>query len=399
MTGHNACLPSLKIGLFTYHFSDNYGALFQAYGLREWLRKHGHVAEFVNYHPRYVEEGGSFDRIYDPRRWKKNLTIAYMKAVHYRTQWFGNRSQRREFDAFRSEHLGVDGPRRYSAEELAQDVRGLDMLICGSDQIWNPSIQRGLDPVYFLNFSSAVGLCRISYAPSFGKRQLDSAYQEDAKHFLACLDGVSVRERSGAEIVAGLTGQDAVVVPDPTILLGDFGDLIGQETTGVVGNHVFCYALRSDEPIRQVAERVGEVLEAKIVSPRTSRQRWRDIGTGIQPGPVDWLRSLATSRFVVSNSFHGIVLSILHHRPFIAVGLPAGKGALNERALDLLEQVGLLGRFVETFSSARVDQLISETIDWSHVDACLAQLRGIGQEFLKDEISQCVGRLKVPTRF
>ena len=394
MTGDSERVPSLKIGLLTYHFSDNYGALFQAYGLREWLRKEGHTAEFVNYHPRYVEEGGSFDRVYDPRRWKKNLTIGYMKAVHYWSRWFGDRKQQREFDAFRSEFLGLDGPRRYSAEDLAEDIRELDMLICGSDQIWNPSIQRGLDPVYFLSFSAAAGLCRISYAPSFGKRNLDSAYDEDAKAFLGSLDGISVRERSGAEIVSGLAGREAVIAPDPTILLGAFGDLVDQDTRDMAGNHIFCYALRSDVPIRQVAERVGEVLGAKILSPRTSRQRWRDIGTGVRPGPVDWLRSLVSSRFVVSNSFHGIVLSILHHRPFIAVGLPAAKGALNERALDLLEQVGLLGRFMKTYSSVRIDALVSEAIDWDEVDSCLARLRGVGERYLKDEISRCMQRIK-----
>lgn len=394
MTGDSARVPSLKIGLLTYHFSDNYGALFQAYGLREWLRKQGHAAEFVNYHPRYVEEGGPFDRIYDPRLWKKNLTIGYMKSVHHWSRWFGDRTQQGEFDSFRLRFLGVAGPRRYTVEELADDVSELDMLICGSDQIWNPSVQRGLDPVYFLHFSAAESLCRISYAPSFGKNRLDVAHERDAKRFLESLDGISVRERSGMEIVFGLTGREAIVVPDPTVLLGQFSGLLGKSAQDAAGDHVFCYALRSDVPIRNVSERVGEALDSTIISPRTARQRWSAIGTGVRPGPVGWLRSLASARFVVSNSFHGIVLSILHHRPFIAVGLPAAKSALNERALDLLEQVGLRDRFVDTYSSPRVDALLAEAIDWDRVDSRVARMREVGEGYLRDQISRCVRRSK-----
>ena len=84
-------------------------------------------------------------------RFGKNATILYMKQAHLRRQLFGNRLQRAQFEVFRREILGVTGQRLCKVEDLAPEMAQYDMLVCGSDQIWNPSIQRGLDPVYFLD--------------------------------------------------------------------------------------------------------------------------------------------------------------------------------------------------------------------------------------------------------
>jgi hypothetical protein len=100
----------MKADLFTYHFSDNYGALFQAYALRKWLSDRVGIAEFVNYHPDYVEEGGSLDRPWKLSLWRKNATIFYMRQAHLRRKLFGDRAKRAEFEAFRIERLGTRDP-------------------------------------------------------------------------------------------------------------------------------------------------------------------------------------------------------------------------------------------------------------------------------------------------
>src|SRR5882757_10927546 len=96
-----------KIGILTFHFSDHYGALMQAYGLRTWLIRNGAKADFVNYHPYYVEDGGSFAWSLKPAAWKANLKIAYLKLSAWRRRLFGNRRQRALFEEFRRNELGV----------------------------------------------------------------------------------------------------------------------------------------------------------------------------------------------------------------------------------------------------------------------------------------------------
>lgn len=376
----------MKAGLFTYHFSDNYGALFQAYALRKWLSGRGVVADFVNYQPAYVEEGGKVDRPWKPALWRKNATILYMRQAYLRRKFFGDKVQHEAFEMFRAEHLGVSGPRMRSADKLTPLLAGYDLLICGSDQIWNPSIQRGLDPVYFLDIPGSESLYKIAYAPSFGRAAIEHGYHTELRRLVDGLNAVSVRETSGLDILetSGLVGTTASVVPDPTILLGRFDDFIEEEIS--TDDSVFCYALRTDEVIREVAVATAEWVGGPLLSPRNSRQRWRDIGEGVVPGPVEWLQMLARSKIVVSNSFHGIALSIVLNKPFIAVALPGKRAEMNARALNLLKLTGLTDRMVETADPTAIQNLIESPIEWDAPNARLTAMRVKGEAYLASEI-------------
>lgn len=381
----------MKAGILTYHFSDNYGALFQAYALREWLIKRGLNAEFVNYHPRYVEEGGSLDRPWKLSLWRKNLTIAYMKQAHLRRKLFGDRTQRDLFKQFRCDILGVSGPRLLQADDLTTTVSDMDLLICGSDQIWNPSIQGGLDPVYFLDIPGSSHVHKVAYAPSFGRGTIEPSYNSKLNQLTSQLDGVSVREESGLNVLetAGISRENVRVVPDPTVLLGEFESLLAGNAAP--DDNVFCYALRTDEVIREVANEVSQSGGGRLLSPRTTHQRWGDIGEGIVPGPIEWLRTLARSRVVVSNSFHGVALSIILNRPFIAVGLPGKRMGMNARVQNLLTIAGLTARIVTNADPTNIRKLIETPIDWTTVNQRLATVRVNAETYLDEQIARSQG--------
>ncbi|UOR08459.1 polysaccharide pyruvyl transferase family protein [Qipengyuania flava] len=375
----------MKVGLLTYHFSDNYGALYQAFGLRQWFIDRGHDAEFINYHPSYVEEGGPLDRPWKPSLWRKNATIAYMWASHIQRNLLGDRAQKRGFEAFRRTYLGATGRRLKTAEDLGSVVGRYDLLVCGSDQIWNPSIQRGLDPVYFLAIPGSEDVRKIAYAPSFGRTSIESEHLGELHALASQLDGISVREETGLGILAdaGISPERVHVVPDPTILLGNFDMLARKKAPS--DEVVFCYALRTDEVIRDVAGRVAAKLELPLVSARSSRQRWSDIGEGISPTPVEWLQSLANSAFVVSNSFHGVALSVIHRKPFIAVKLPGKRAGMNARVENLLDQIGLSWRLVDADDVDNAAKLVDMQIDWDAVGSKLTDLRSTGELFLQSQ--------------
>lgn len=378
----------MKAGILTYHFSDNYGALYQAYGLRSWLRGRGIEAEFVNYHPTYVEEGGPLDRPWNPSLWRKNATILYMKQAHLRRNMFGDRAQHAKFEMFRRDILGVTGPRLKRAEDLEPEMAQYQMLFCGSDQIWNPSIQRGLDPVYFLDIAGAEQASKVSFAPSFGRTEIEPVYNNEVQRMVLGLDGLTVRESSGLDILerAGVPLNRALVVPDPTILLGNFDELLGNSVTP--DDSIFCYALRTDEVIREVAVETARLTGGALTAPRTTHQRWNDIGEGIVPGPVEWLQTLAQSRVVVTNSFHGVALSIVLNRPFIAVGLPGKRARMNARVENLLTIAGLTDRILDTADPDCVRALVETPIDWGDANSRLAAARVEGEAYLDTQISR-----------
>lgn len=383
----------LKIGLLTYHFSDNYGALWQAYALREWFRERGHIAEFIPYHPHYVEGGGSFDRPWNPALWRKNATILYMKLSQLQRRLLGDAKMRAGFEAFRRDHLGIAGTPLREAGALRPAVAHCDMLVCGSDQIWNPSIQRGLDPVYFLQIPGAKRAHKVAYAPSFGRSSIEPQYRSELLRLVRGLDGISIREPSGHAILtaAGVQPASVDVVPDPTILLGHFSRLLGHDQA--TDDTLFCYALRTDAVIREVAEAASAQLGLSLISSRSNRQRWRDIGAGVSPDPVNWLRMLARASLVISNSFHGVALSIVLNKPFIAVALPGRKAGFNARVDGLLKVTGLEDRMIKDHGAAETTaRLASSPIDWEAVNARLEQARFGAEHYLESHLAACCGR-------
>lgn len=383
-------INSVRAGILTYHFSDNFGAMMQAYGLRAWLRRLGVEAEFIDYHPSHVEDGGGFQVPTGLRQIKANAKILYLKAAA-RRRLRGDRGQAAKIAAFQAEDLGITGPRlrtRAEVEAFLARTRP-DLLICGSDQIWAPSQQYGIDPVYYLNFpGGAGGARRISYAPSFGRASLDPAFETEAARYLKHFDALSAREPSGAAIVARLTGRnDIACVPDPTILFGDYGDLAARG--GDVGeDHVFCYALRTGQGIREVAEAARDLTGGRILSPDNIHRRWREIGETIHPSPAEWVAHVARARCVVSNSFHGTVFAILFRKPFVTVALPGARGALNERSLSLLTALGLEDRFLDGADRARTRRVLETPIDWSEAETRLAAMQAEGRAYLANEIAR-----------
>jgi hypothetical protein len=383
-------MAQLKIGILTFHFSDNYGALLQAYALAKWLAEQGHDVEFIDYHPRHVEEGGDFQRLWDPKRLRPNLKIAYLRLSRAQQMLFGNKAMAAKFDAFRHNILRVADKKLRSHAEVEAHLRAMqrpyDLIVLGSDQIWAASQQYGLDPVYFADFDVPAGTRRIGYAPSFGRASVDPSDTAALRRMLLGLDGVSVREQSGAALAAELIGKPVPSVPDPTILLSDFSALAATPTqfTG----HVFCYALRSGQGIREVAEGIAGAANAQILSPYNPHRRWREIGRTVYPSPLEWVSLLHHASFVVTNSFHGTALSILLQRPFVVVSLPDSRRGMNERALNLLKSVGLRHRFVECGDLDAAGHLFEESIDWSATQARVDALSESGRAYLRDNLAR-----------
>lgn len=371
----------MKIGILTYHFSNNYGALFQAYGLRNWFLEQGVDAEFINYHPEHVESGGkvTFSNIFSIA----TVKILFLKLINIKEKIFGNKEQKKGFIEFKKNILGIHNQEYKTLEELNDANLDYDILICGSDQIWNPSEQYGVDPVYFLDFKTKkIDTLKISYAPSFGKDELNERFKQEIKNLISKLDVVSVREKSGVKIIENLLHIDVSLVPDPTVLVSNY-EKIMKKYEVEDDNFVFCYYLRSRINIGETAEYIASTNNYSLYSPHNPHRRWKEVGHTIYPSPDQWLYLLNKSKFVVTNSFHGTILSILLNKPFVVVGIGGDRAKYNARALNILDQCGLKHRFVQEFDRNNIDNLLNEEINWNKVNIKVKKLRTNGESFLK----------------
>lgn len=368
-----------RVGILTYHFADNYGAVLQAYALQRYLQELNLDAYLVDFDPDHVARGGRFWLPTSKKKLRANLIIGYQKYVRLRSRLSGNQKQRQQFQVFRDAHLDIQGIRYRSLKQLQKNPPECDAYVCGSDQIWNPSPQYGVEPAYYLDFGSEETK-RIAYAASFGRGSVDAEYHAEIAPLLKRMDHIGTREESGVQVVREIANVEASWVPDPTLLISDYSPIIAEFEPE--REYLMSYVLRDGGYINKVLEHVSKQLGIEVVVPHNPMKRWKGIGKEIDPGPSEWLARIKAARVVITNSFHGTVFCILFKKPFISVGLSGQHSQLSERAISLLGRLGLMDRFITDYNSQQIDTLIQAEIDWEGVESQIQVWRSEARQYL-----------------
>lgn len=366
----------MRIGILTFHFVSNYGAVLQSYALRQALLQCGHDAGFIDYQPDYMTWGGSLRLPVSRAALRVNAQILAIRAARLRARRFST------FDAafarFRERHLPTLTPTVCDHDALANAMRSLDVVVCGSDQIWNPPLRHGVDLAYFAAMAPPL-VRRVAYAASFGRDDIESEHYPAIRMGLQGLDAVGVREQGALGLVARISDVPATLVPDPTLLLTDYSPVI--EATGP-SRTLFMYAIRGESLTRKVAEHLASHRDLALRTPFSPLQpRLRSSATPVL-SPAAWLGAIRDADVVVTNSFHGTVFSILFRRPFVALGLPGAKAGLSSRVISLLSQLGLSERFMPADDARDPRAVLEAPIDWEAVEVSLHTIRATGHTFL-----------------
>ena len=358
----------MKIGIVTFFCVPNYGAMLQAYALWKYLEKRGHEVEFIDY------AFGNTRRI---SLWKCFVSRQLQGCFDV------IRKKLKAYVRFNIVHFSDAFPRtrRVATFAALEDVgRKYDALIVGSDQMWNPLWCSGKTlPVVMLDFAPK-GKKRIAYAVSFGTNEWKKEQNADeAGRLLRKFDAISVREESGMKLVQELSGRnDAKWMVDPTLLhsAAFYEPLLNSECCNR-HRYVFSYMLDewlNGEQVESVlrlvmAARGVDVIHTDKVSASGLLSpicKLLDVQSKVSVGT--WLSEIANSDFVVTNSFHGTVFSILFHKPFLTMPVSGKMSGMNERVISLLSMVGLGSRIVNIKDIDGCRAVVGSAIDWDEVD-------------------------------
>lgn len=341
----------MKIGLITYHFSQNYGAVMQTYATCRILKELGHDVEIINI------------RQNEKRKLRHIVFIPKYK----------------EFDRFINRYYPKQTQLFHNIKDLQEYKFDYDCLLVGSDQVWNPMISKEKCLAYFLNFGASQ-VKRISYASSFGisqwpqnKMYLLSEINKSLKKF----SNISVREKTGQQLLKELFNVDSQVVVDPTMLHSDYREIIDDIPKT---NDVICYLLnRTQEQLnasRYISQKLGS--KAKLL---TSVLPIRGFEYVYPPSIENWIKYIGGAKLVITDSFHGVVFSLLYKRNFMVLAVNNGK---NSRLLDLLEVVGLKNRYFTNFEELKSSDIYKLDIDYSVILPILESKRKVSLEYLKN---------------
>lgn len=361
----------MKAGLLTFYHLHHYGALLQATATQRALASLGWECETVDY---FVNQD---NRILKPPTSPGRAASDAYNALRYaalRRRW-------RRFEDFSRAHLRLT-PRRYeSLEELRKAALPYDLLVSGSDQIWNPVIfpDGRFDPVFFGAFSP---LRKIAYAPSFGVPRLPEGMEGELKGYLEGFSHLSVRELQGREIVRRASGREAAVVLDPTLLLtaAEWSALAAAEPPAP-GGYILCYCIARPGPLEPYIRRLAEETGLPVLQLCGTRRKVHPKARLIfDAGPAEFLSLFQNAAYVCTNSFHGTVFSVQFRRSFFTSAAPAELAEPERsRTFSLLSRLGLTERVVGKGDAAGLDDIP----DWDAAEKRLDEARRASMAYLR----------------
>lgn len=365
----------MKIAILTQPLKTNYGGILQCYALQTVLEGMGHNVTVLN--RRYSGPGFGLIMMRFASLAKcvvrkcllgrKDIALMSPWSEDYNTHKQSEDEKRggTEILRFIRENIHLTKSLR-STGELAKYVEsnGFDCILVGSDQVWRECYSPCIED-FFLGFlPEGDKHLKITYAASFGTADdpISSGHIDECVRLAKRFSAISVREESGVGIMKNVFGFDAKLLLDPTLLLSavDYGKVSG--TAGNCG--LASYVLDENEMKDSILEEAGKALNLRQTKLRIVAGH-PDAETVSTPSVERWLASFAGADFVITDSFHGCVFSIINRKPFIAI---ANRDRGLERFTSLLGTFGLTDRLIfskEDFE-ARRERLLSP-IDYAPV--------------------------------
>lgn len=376
----------MKIAILTLPLHTNYGGILQAYALQTVLERMGHEVKVLQTSTFRIWNPLLMPLVYGKRCVKKIFRDWNSPIFIERRLKKDNKVIRQHTDRFINRYLNIVELK--SLNEVSSN--DFDAFVVGSDQIWRKHYFNGMwhAPMKdaFLDFTKGWNIKRIAYAASFGMDNIDEYSPSDiieCKRDIQIFDAVSVREDSGVKICKSKFGIEAKHVLDPTMLLSkeDYEAIVNDSNVPESAGDMLCYIL---DPTELKSKIIKKVCLEKGLTPfnvfAEVENKLLPLEQRVQPPLESWIRGFMDAKFVVTDSFHACVFSIIFGKPFLAVG-NAGRGM--SRFTSLFSTLGLGNHLInskEDLAKIKTDVMVKNNF------GILSEHRECSLYFLKSNI-------------
>lgn len=354
----------MKIGILTFHWGTNYGAILQAFALQEYLKRLGHDVYIINYRP---------------RQYKKTLLNCFATPRIY--HWLSRIKEyikEHKLEKFRKKYLH-ETILYESLDELKNNPPQFHLYITGSDQVWNPNFTKNGEgkptTTYFLDFGDD-SIKRIAYAVSFGCEDYPKEAAAIAKQYINSFHAIGVRENSGISIMKKMGYMNPVKLPDSTFLLHKNEYPFIKNTTSSVRKKAFVYILRNE--FKEMSKLISDLGKDYQIESDNKFLGFLSV--------EEWVIGIMNASICVTNSFHGMVFSLIFHVPFIVVLSDNAKNGMNDRFKTLLSYLKLEHRIIYEYTFEKLNTLIEEKIEWQQVDMKFLEQRNNALSFFENTL-------------
>ena len=344
----------MKIGIVTFYYAHNYGAVLQAYALKTYLEKFDNNVRMCPHLNKNITS--MYERqlqctipkkfFLNPFKWK--LVVKEIKKIKWsKDEW---RLRYDKFDDFiKTELLDKD--------IILKDPDKFDMLFFGSDQIWEQKLI-GNDLFYF-GYTDLTDI-KIAYAASCFTA--DTYFSDEMIQGIKSFDMISVREEKIANKISTLTNKHVDTVCDPGFLLKEEAYYKLTEEENRFGDFVLFYFVAEDYELSKLVEYFRAKLNKKVIEVHYYKYREEHEDYIIDCGPKKFLTLIRYASFVFTNSFHGASFSIIMKKNFWVK-------SNNMRLINLLDKFGLKNRLITHLEISKKNNLF-ECIDYNKISKC-----------------------------
>lgn len=350
----------MKVAIVTQQLLNNYGGILQNYALQNVLKKIGHNPITIDY-------------IYKPSFFR--IVISAVKTIFLRIKGIRRRFLRRRhrlsnMNAFISNNITLSRKVHNYSSDLIREIDA-KAIIVGSDQVWRPKYNPGVLQDMFLKFAVDLDIKRLAFSASFGVDNMDEWSKSEISicaQLLQKFDLVSVRELSGVELCKQYFSINAIQLLDPTMLLSQADyDLICKNIPVDSSDYIFAYILDVTEykakKIKEISKEYSCAVKQYSIYPKPKLS------------VESWLAMFRDAKYIVTDSFHGVVFSLIFQKKFIVI---PNDSRGNTRIQSLLSIFNL---------SERMSSDINDYIDWQNVNKNMNVRREIALEYLKNALS------------
>ena len=373
----------MKIGILTFHFAINYGALLQCYAFQEYLKGQGHEVKIINFIPPNYQRFSCWSKTgrrkfllsglkqlileLIPASTRRLMFGFNLELKHTYINWKYARLQKNIFKKFRNRYLNISEP--YSIDSFSTITKKkYDAIIVGSDQVWNWSDH--YHTTYFLAPLSNFDGKRISYATCCALNKVDVQHRKKLKESLLKFNKISVRNLETFSFVNNLTGKSPPIVVDP-VLLHDFNVFLKKKPKNY-NEYILTYII-GDEIEGGHEKTINEiklnnnnlpVVSIMLAKNKSKPFSWSD-KTLWSVTPKKWLDLFFNASFVYTDSFHGVLFAIKFKKSFLAYYKEKVRAS---RFIDLINRYELDKSIVSSFDDARSKKSFKELPNYEKLD-------------------------------
>lgn len=365
----------MKIGILTFHRAHNYGAVLQAFALQEVLKEINCSVEIIDYRQPYIEK---IYKSFNLQRILSKNPIKLGLKCHEEIFLIKKRKQiAKIFSDFREIYLQIS---HSSINKINDFPIKYDVIIHGSDQIWNKKLTGGYDSIFLGGYNKLGDSKIIAYAASMELIELNNYDNNILEKNLEKFSCISVRETAIVNLLQPLVRNKIVKVVDPTILAdASIWDKILIKPR-VTRKYVLVYQNGLNEKTHEIANDIAQQIGASVIIISSWANKNDTNKNYATPGEFVGLIKYAAC--IVTTSFHGTTLSIVFKRPFYSV-ISGEKSDI--RFSSILDDLNLTNRLIKNGIAPSFSE-----IDYSTILNQLNEMKQYSEKFLKNSLIQSI---------